>query len=44
MLYVNDTIYIHYRGQSAALGRFSVSISFGQVDNEESKKNIIASQ
>ena len=27
----------YYRGESATLGHFSVSIFFGQVDNEESK-------
>ena len=27
-----------YKGESAALGRISVSIFFGQVDNKESKK------
>ena len=26
-----------FRGESAALGQFSVSIFFGQVDNKESK-------
>ena len=35
---------IQSRGESAALGHFSVSIFFGQVDNRESKKNIVASQ
>ena len=32
------------RRGSAAMGHFSVSIFFGQVDNKESKKNIVASQ
>ena len=34
---------IKFRGESAALGNFSISIFFGQVDNEVSK-NIVASQ
>ena len=29
------------RGESAALGHFSVSIFFGQVDNKELKTNIV---
>ena len=28
-----------YRGESVALGQFSISIFFGQVDNKESKNN-----
>ena len=39
--YVMD---IYIRGESAALGHFSVSIFFGQADNKDSKKNIVASQ
>ena len=43
MIYVKaDKNSINYRtdrGQSTALGHFSVSIFFGQVDHEELKKN-----
>ena len=38
-------IFISSRGESAALGHFSVYIFFGQVDNKESKtKYSVASQ
>ena len=36
-IFLLKKIYKEYRGESAALGHFSVSIFFGQAHNKESK-------
>ena len=45
LIFFKDENNVCSRGESAALGHFSVSIFFGQVENKEFKKKfIVASQ